>query len=282
LYTKVHIIDIIKRLLDQVTLKNQTTDIMLSQESTVILWKGKSCLNGEPIMVIVSGIILLSQNSKTGPVLQTYILEDNLRLPSENVSEGTDRSICGDCPLRRQTCYVLPHQAINNVWKIFHSLEGNVWKPLSKPIWLSTESLEIIRIKRRVLRLGSYGDPVAVPIEAWEPLIAASSKTLGYTHQWQNPSIDPRWKNYLMASVESIEQARLARSLGWRTYRIKCPGEKNIEREITCPNEVNRHTQCLDCLLCDGGGEKPNISVTIHGADNKIKAYLKLDRSSEV
>ena len=47
-----------------------------------------------------------------------------------------------------------------------------------------------------IIRLGSYGDPAAVPIEIWDNLCSVAANYTGYTHQWA--TCDPNLKNYCM------------------------------------------------------------------------------------
>ena len=62
-----------------------------------IIYKGPSLLDGKPIVVIGT---YSKRNSKTGAVLQTYILCDDGLDPLEASKTGADFSICGDCIMR--------------------------------------------------------------------------------------------------------------------------------------------------------------------------------------
>jgi hypothetical protein len=62
-----------------------------------IIFKGPSELDGAPIVVIA---ITRSTNSKTGDMVQTYILPNNGERPTINQQTGADVSICGDCKQR--------------------------------------------------------------------------------------------------------------------------------------------------------------------------------------
>ena len=68
-----------------------------------------------------------------------------------------------------------------------------------------------------------------------------------------------------MARVDSIEEAKIAQSKGWRTFRVTKDETVLMENEIICPN-YTRDVQCIDCRLCSGAGNMKNIVITVHGA----------------
>jgi hypothetical protein len=61
-----------------------------------IIYKGPSRIDGAPIVVLAT---YSNRNSKTGAVVQTYILREDIN-PLEASKTGADASICGTCPLR--------------------------------------------------------------------------------------------------------------------------------------------------------------------------------------
>ena len=61
-----------------------------------IIYKGPSLLDGAPIVVIAT---YSNRNTKTGKVVQTYILRSDIN-PLEASKTGADYSICGSCPMR--------------------------------------------------------------------------------------------------------------------------------------------------------------------------------------
>ncbi|MEM7580897.1 MAG: hypothetical protein AAF316_13830, partial [Cyanobacteria bacterium P01_A01_bin.80] len=101
------------------------------------------------------------------------------------------------------SCYVnmLP---VNNIYRKYAT--GSYPK-------FSANEIEVIKRYRYPIRIGSYGDPTAVPFDVWEPIISASGRYTGYTHQFHK--CDSRWKQYLMASVQSESEACIAQSQGW-------------------------------------------------------------------
>ena len=94
-----------------------------------IIYKGPSLLDGKPIVVIGT---YSKRNSKTGAVLQTYILCDDGLDPLEASKTGADFSICGDCIMRgtpttdpkrkqaeKRTCYVNLGQGVLIVYRAY-------------------------------------------------------------------------------------------------------------------------------------------------------------------
>ena len=92
-----------------------------------------------------------------------------------------------------------------------------------------------------------------------------------------------------MASVESLADAELAQSMGYRTFRITPPGVETAEQgEVVCP-AITHGTQCANCSLCSGDrrpdGYKaepdqpmqavPSITVPAHGGAVAIKIAAK-------
>lgn len=236
---------------------------MNNKPNGFILYEGASTFDSKPIVVIVTGYETPSANPKTGDMLQTWIIKAD-DFPSNAIKKQTDSSVCGGCPLRGKVCYVYM-ASVNNIWRNYK--EGCYPK-------VDDKILQRIKRKRRLVRLGSYGDPCAVPIEVWQPLIKASVGYTGYTHAWQYTN--QRWKQYLMASVESITLMEKAHDLGWRTFRIVESTEELTDNEIMCRNWIDKDIKCEYCKLCNGKSNKPSIANVIHGAKWKVNNYKEL------
>lgn len=219
----------------------------------MIIYEGPSLIDGKPIIAIAT---LNSSNRKTGDMVQTWILRADVE-PNVAIKTGDDASICGNCPHRPAnagSCYVLTFNAPLSIYRAYHrgSYEGR--------------SLEAFRGK--ALRLGSYGDPLAVPIEAWQPLIDITAGRTGYTHQWRN-NTRPEWQGLVMASVDSPEEASAAKAAGWRYFRVTNASAPKIKGETVCPasEEAGKKLSCVDCLSCAGQtGRKASIVINAHGA----------------
>ena len=223
-----------------------------------LLWEGPSLLNGEPIVAIAT---LKTSNRKTGDMIQTWILPQNMR-PTDAVDSGDDKSICGDCPHRKvdgkRTCYVNVGQAPLQVWKSYRAGK-----------YPRLPELSAITEGRRI-RFGAYGDPAAVPSHVWLYLKRHASGWTGYTHQWR--TCDHNLMDLCMASVDTQEEAEQAQAMGWRTFRCRSADEPLMHREIMCPasDEGGKRTTCDNCLLCAGrfANKKrkiPSVSIVVHG-----------------
>src|SRR5690606_19236104 len=182
--------------------------------------------DGAPIVMIGTGFGTKSTNRKTGDMIQTWILRQDL-LPTEAIKTDDDKSICGNCPLRgigggvHRACYVNLGQAPNNVYRTYRA-GGYGRLP------------ELRFFNGRAVRLGSYGDPAAVPLELVASIASAAAGHTGYTHQWR--TCDQRLREWCMASADSVGDYRAAKALGWRVFRVR--SEHTTDRlrgEAVCP-----------------------------------------------
>src|SRR3989344_7004286 len=155
-----------------------------------VIYRGPSMLDGAPIVVIATGLAKSSRNEKTGDMVQTWIMREDMH-PSEAGKAGADDSGCGNCPHRGASCYV-------QVWRA----PAVVWKAHQRGVYPMAADLAAIRAlgRGRMVRLGAYGDPAAVPAEVWSALCAEASGWTGYTHQWRKA---PHLRQWCMASADS-------------------------------------------------------------------------------
>ena len=237
----------------------------------VVIYDGPSLLDGSAIIVVVTGIENNSSNSKTGTMLQTWILMRDID-PREANKSGADFGVCGNCPLRgiphndptktlakERACFVTIFQAPLIVWKTYHKGGYDHAKGHS--------AIADIGKDRRV-RLGSYGDPASVPAYIWDSLLFQAEGHTGYSHQSNLPqsSFDPQ---ITMLSADSLEQAEDAWSNNIRTFRvINTVAELQQNKEILCPasKEAGKRTTCKKCLLCSGSAiEAKSIAIVAHG-----------------
>ena len=247
----------------------------------IILWQGKSLLDGERIAVVATGIFGKSENVKTGDMIQTYIIRRDIH-PMLARRLGEDKSICGDCKHKEQsTCYVnLCHGPIG----VFNALVDGSYRHF--------QDGDLDLFAERNVRIGSYGDPAAVPYDIWHNLCMASKGYTGYTHQWNNKKTDQRLKNLCMASVDSItgynKEYAKARGMGWRTFRVFA-GDKDIsiydeklDDEIVCPasKEAGVLTDCNKCNLCCGlqKANGKNVLINHHGDSEALGSLWRRDR----
>jgi len=250
---------------------------MTKQKNGYILFEGKSEIDSKDIVVIATGLNVNSNNDKTGSMIQTWILCKDID-PREANKLGLDYSICGNCPLRGEAvditsdrklakdraCYVAIYQAPLNVWKTY--------KKGGYDYATGHEAISLLG-KDKLIRLGSYGDPSAVPSYIWDSFLAMSRGRTGYTHQ--HNLVSTRY-DLCMKSADTREEAVASWNEGIRTFRvIKNVDEVVKGKEILCPAsaEMGRRTTCDDCKLCSGSSiNAKSIAIVSHGAGAKYVA----------
>lgn len=239
-----------------------------------VFYQGPSQLDGAPIVGIA---VLRSENSKTGDMVQTYILRADMH-PLEALATGADVSICGTCthrPRRERmrdkrgrftrkaktvrTCYVDVAKSVSSVFRAFIAGSYDVLEPADGAV----------RLAGRMVRLGAYGDPAAIPVHVWLVLLADAAGHTGYTHQWRAP-MAADFAPLVMASADSPTDREQARAAGWRTFTVRTADQPLAAREIVCPAspEGGDRLQCIDCGACDGADRpgKVSVAIVVHGA----------------
>ena len=229
-----------------------------------IFYAGASMLDGNPIVGVA---ILSDKNRKTGLMVQTYILRPDLD-PIAAADTGADESICGDCkhrPAYLGTCYVnLGHGPL----AVFSALLRGVYPDDPRA------AREMAR--DRVVRLGTYGDPAAIPVRAWRDLLTYSAGHTGYSHQWGNPALTYAQRAGIMAlcmaSADTETEADMAQTAGFRTFRIRAADQPVQPGEFICPAsaEGGKRKQCNQCQACDGQRNRAaNPVIIVHGPKAK-------------
>jgi hypothetical protein len=223
------------------------------------VWRGPSAIDGAPIVVIVT---VRSNNRKTGPMAQSWILRQDID-PVAAVRSGDDAAICGACVHRGdratgrgrgRSCYVNVGQAPASVFR--------AWRRGRYPV---ATLADVVAWHPVPLRLGAYGDPGAVPASVWSA--AASVPRTGYTHQWRTR---PDLRHLAMASCDSIGEAAEAAAQGWRAFLVVAdaaamPPTLDSRRVVPCV-AVTKGTTCAACRLCDGASpRKPHVAIAAHG-----------------
>lgn len=247
----------------------------MSQISSAIIYRGPSLIDGAPIVVIA---IDSARNTKTGRMVQTYILRADID-PRDASKSGADASICGACPHRgapttdpkakqakNRSCYVLLGQGPLIAYRTM--LRGGY------PTVTGHAAIAAIGAGKLV-RLGTYGDPAAVPSYIWESLISQAAGHTAYSHQAAVATAAFR-PDYMMESADNEAQARAAWAQGRRTFRVVASVNNIVlGREILCPasKEAGRRVTCAQCKLC-GGASVPAKSIAIpdHGPQRKRRA----------
>jgi hypothetical protein len=241
-----------------------------------VIYDGPSRINGKPIVALLQ---YESDNAKTGNTPQVWILPK--MDPNLARRTGGDVCVCGGCIFSRNNgCYV-SGRALDAVWRSYQS--GRNYSDRRHAQWWYK------RERPPTTRIGSYGDPVAVPIEVWEWLssLPGENEILGYTQEWKNPRADG-YQKFCMASTKSRKESELAELMGWRYFRVATPGDEGLaERQIVCPHVEDDQNACKGCQLCTGGDvttdKRPHIVNPVHGVAKKraTAGLLKIkDRGS--
>ena len=190
---------------------------------------------------------------------------------------AANSSICGDCKHRgkyegigalalrlasTRSCYVQLQNAPLAVWKT-----RNKYRDLTGQLDVAAEACA-----GRMVRLGSYGDPTAVPYGVWVALLAHCAGHTGYTHQWRS---FPEFATWCMASCDTSEEKSHAKALGFRTFRVAPAEGWTLEgRESLCPAsaEAGKKTNCQACHACGGTQSKARVDIMIpaHGGGKAI------------
>jgi len=208
-------------------------------------------------------------------MIQTWIMRKDIK-PTDAAHTGADSSICGDCQHRgivvqingkprnqKRSCYVVIFQAPLNIYNSYRrGIYSDEW---------NSETFAGLKI-----RIGSYGDPAAVPLWVWQRMLALSAGNTGYTHQWRRA---PELAAYCMASCDSADDALHARMLGFRTFRVRRPEEARERSEARCgaSNEMGNRTNCASCMACGGTSSKAkaDIVIAVHGSKALQNAFVR-------
>jgi hypothetical protein len=225
-----------------------------------IIYRGPSRIDGKPIVAIA---VWDSSNRKTGAMLQTYILREDID-PRDANKYGEDYSICGDCahkgvptldPAKKladeRSCYVVMGQGPTIVFK---TLKRGGYPDASH----DRKSVGA----GRMVRIGTYGDGAAVPDDVWADILTAAKGHTAYSHNGGDPTT-------YMVSADSLAQAAKAWRNNERTFRVIKDRHEIVKgQEIECP--ASKGVQCINCGLCAGTSvQAKSIAIVVHGGGAK-------------
>lgn len=260
---------------------------------TIVLYRGPSMLDGAPIVCIAT---LGSSNEKTGPMVQTWIMRQD-QDPQATSRAANDSSVCGQCPRRHSLggdCYVTLFQAPLSVWRL--------WDREGRPgvNWFAGKKLRQLQraAQEHGFRMGSYGDPAAVPWRVWAGVLDLLQPRVrtGYTHQWRDyPAHELQAVNAydqlvwlranVMASCDSIADATEARAQGWRYFLAVAPDQVSTvpERTVLClaEREGDKAKTCETCGICNGAqGKDATKVVSVYLVEHGARSQGKHKRSA--
>ena len=198
--------------------------------------------------LVVVGFKSPSANRKTGPMLQSYILDKSSLRDTSAFGSG-----CASCPMVK-SCYVGMDK-----FAVRRNLVENLSGERSSIEFVSQEQL-VDALRGKALRFGTYGDPSFIPLEFVRELCGVLRTWTGYTHYWSN-LLNTEYSQYFMASVECEETETQALALGWRVFRVlqkgAAPRPAGAEKLVYCPAAdlsipEHKRPQCINCGLCQG------------------------------
>lgn len=231
-----------------------------------ILYQGPSNIDGKPIVVIATGFANKSSNGKTGDMIQTWIIREDIA-PNEAIKSGEDESICGQCihrPARKAEIEATGAKHIRCYVKVWQA-PLVVWKAYKRGLYPVASYGDIAKLcAERMVRFGSYGDPYAAPMALWEAMASKALGWTGYTHQWRSAGV--AWAKLVMASADSLADMLDAHKKGYRTFRVTAKPFDNVKGvEAICPasKEKGALTDCATCRACMGTSGKAKVSIQI-------------------
>ena len=264
----------------------------------VLLWHGPSQINGKPVFATIQ---FGSANRKTGSMRQTYILSaEHSTLAA--LQNRLEESICGTCVHRPQadgsrSCYV-DLRSLATVWQSITgsgirtgiATEGRylTLQEVASLCGVDTRrALELLGMGERV-RLGTYGDPAAIPAALWATLTSQAETWTGYTHQWDNESVSSEQRQALKplvrASVDDAQGYQASTSTGWVPFVVTPDVETGRALRALgpmpvalCPasEEAGQKVTCAACPIgCKGDQGKPlAVFIPAHGPVTATRSY---------
>lgn len=207
----------------------------------VVLYRGESPFlpDGDRSYAVI--LTFQSDNRKTGDMAQIWLIPEN-ESPLMARQLGLHQIVCGDCPVVA-LCYVNLAHRPRTLYEAYKRGEyPDAGPELYGPV-----------VASKGVRFGAYGDPVLIPLPMVERMVGlAGRRFTGYTHQWRRPEYQV-YRPYFMASCETIEDAQLAESMGWRWYMVTL--DEAVLGAVLCPhqNEQNKYeVKCNTCWACNG------------------------------
>tara|TARA_Y100000310_G_scaffold133898_1_gene132878 strand:+ start:583 stop:1296 length:714 start_codon:yes stop_codon:yes gene_type:complete len=234
---------------------------MEKHPASAVIYQGKSLIDKQDIVVIISGLDGNSQNRKTGHMAQVDIILTDPK-PTDAVKSGSDFGICGNCTLRpiyknAASCYVNKGWSPLTKWKCFQA--GKY------PRMTPTQANTILKDNGISVRIGAYGEPSAVPFKVWQQLVDGTKFT-AYTHSFNEHWYDKRLDSICMLSLDTkLNTVNASSKRQFRTYKIIGSKNELKPNEIMCPADMSKADgiQCKTCLLCCGSSQLKAKNIAI-------------------
>lgn len=216
-----------------------------------------------------------STNSKLGigMIMSTYHFSI---LQIVNTSLVYDKGSCMDCPLsynqnggKSGGCYTHKSYQYMGLQSMLKRL--NKLYLANKIGRLDKDAFNLYLIQSRaakpiLLRLGSFGEGVLLPLNIVGKLVKCATTYTGYTHQWGRPEYKG-YSKYFMASTHGYFETLVANSLGFRAF--ESAKTQDVTKMAMCPAAKefsgNKKT-CIECGACNGTFKQKtnNIYIKTH------------------
>jgi len=211
-----------------------------------VLFRGRSPFVTDGDDQYVAILTFQSDNRKTGNMAQIWLIAEN-ESPLEARKLGLYRIVCGDCAVVK-LCYVNLAYRPRTLYAAY--------KRGDYPDYDGREHDHVVAAAG--VRFGAYGDPVLLPLGLVQRFADLSGgHYTGYTHQWRRLEYQ-RYRPYFMASCETLADAQLAESMGWRWYMVTT--EDSVPGAVLCPHQNTALKQvvlCNTCWACNGSKDRP-------------------------
>jgi hypothetical protein len=127
----------------------------------------------------------------------------------------------------------------------------------------------------RVVRLGAYGDPAALPRPVLDAIVRDAAASVGYSHAWRDGFA---LSDLVMASADNAADAADAAALGFRSFVLTPSAETRRSGHMICPAsaESGHRLTCEECRACSGAGPgKPtaHVQIAAHGSQHSTLRY---------
>lgn len=236
-----------------------------------VLFRGASPFVSEGDNQFAAILTFQSDNTKTGDMAQIWLIAEN-ESPFEARKLGLYRIVCGDCGVV-DLCYVNLAHRPRSLYQAYKRGDYPAYDQLAHDYVVAANGV----------RFGAYGDPVLLPLPVVRHFAELSGgRYTGYTHQWRRPEYQ-LYRQFFMASCETLADTQLAASMGWRWYMVTA--DETVPGAVLCPHQnqqLSRLVQCNTCWACNGTkdravGAEQRRSIIAHptGAFNMAARWAK-------
>lgn len=219
----------------------------------------------------IAHVVQWSANEKIGKVSTTYLA---------TVS-------CVDCPLKGAGCYAEHGMVALHKRRLDAAVRARKASP-ARQAQAEADGIDALKARGQGLRLHTSGDcpteeSARIVADAAERFMArGGGKAWTYTHAWRRVTRKSWGSVSILASVETLADAKRAMRRGWATARVvpTFPSDKAWHeggvRWIPCPAQTRDNVTCESCRLCWDDAKLRTIGAGVafdaHGSARKQAA----------